>query len=50
MHMYNWKHIFHKIDNVLTGGCYAFDENGQMYCDCVTPDEWNVEKSGFWIR
>ena len=34
----------------IEGGCYAFDEHGKMYCDCVTPDGWNVDVNGNWIR
>ncbi|AVK49465.1 cell wall hydrolase [Clostridium sp. MF28] len=31
-------------------GCYAFDEDGKMYFDCVTPDGFGVDKSGFRIK
>ena len=30
----------------IDSGCYAFNENGQMYCDCVTPGGWKVDESG----
>ena len=30
--------------------CYAFEEDGKMYCDCVTPDGFSVDKSGIWIK
>jgi len=30
--------------------CYAFDEHGRMYCDCVTPDNYRVDGSGAWIK
>lgn len=28
---------------------YAFNEHGQMYCDCVTSDRWRVDESGVWL-
>ena len=34
----------------IDGACYAFDEDGRMYCDCVTPDGWKVDISGAWIE
>ncbi|WP_297422778.1 N-acetylmuramoyl-L-alanine amidase [Clostridium sp.] len=34
----------------LDSACYAFDEDGRMYCDCVTPDGWKVDDSGAWIK
>ncbi|MDR3594603.1 N-acetylmuramoyl-L-alanine amidase [Clostridium sp.] len=34
----------------IDSGCYAFDECGKMYCDCVTPDGFRVDKSGNWIK
>ena len=34
----------------IDGGCYAFNECGRMYCDCVTPDGWEVNESGAWIK
>ncbi|WP_017209987.1 N-acetylmuramoyl-L-alanine amidase [Clostridium beijerinckii] len=34
----------------IDSGCYAFDEHGRMYCDCVTPDGWKVDESGVWMR
>ena len=34
----------------IDGGCYAFDEGGRMYCDCVTSDGWKVNKEGAWIK
>ena len=33
----------------IDGSCYAFDENGRMYCDCVTPDGFIVDESGAWV-
>jgi N-acetylmuramoyl-L-alanine amidase len=30
--------------------CYAFDEAGKMYCNCVTPDNYLVDESGAWIN
>jgi N-acetylmuramoyl-L-alanine amidase len=33
----------------IDSACYAFDEHGVMYCDCVTPDGWKVDGNGFWI-
>jgi N-acetylmuramoyl-L-alanine amidase len=30
--------------------CYAFDEHGKMYCDCVTPDGWRVDENGKWLK
>lgn len=34
----------------INGKCYAFDYEGKVYCDCVTPDGYRVDKSGFWIK
>jgi len=34
----------------IDSSCYAFNESGKMYCDCVTPDWWQVDESGAWIR
>ncbi|AVK51270.1 cell wall hydrolase [Clostridium sp. MF28] len=34
----------------IDSGCYAFDEQGKMYCDCVTPDGWKVNADGAWIN
>ena len=34
----------------IDDGCYAFDEDGRMYCGCVTPDGWRVDESGMWIN
>lgn len=34
----------------INGKCYAFVEDGKMYCDCVTPDKYRVDKSGAWIK
>ena len=34
----------------IDGGCYAFNEQGQMYFDCVTPDGFRVDETGSWIR
>lgn len=30
----------------IDGGCYAFREDGKMYRDCVTPDNYRVDRSG----
>jgi N-acetylmuramoyl-L-alanine amidase len=30
----------------IDSGCYAFDEYGKMYWDCVTPDGWHVGMDG----
>lgn len=30
----------------IDSGCYAFDEHGMMYCDCVTPDDYEVDELG----
>jgi N-acetylmuramoyl-L-alanine amidase len=30
--------------------CYAFDESGKMYCDCVTPGNYRVDRSGAWVK
>lgn len=30
----------------IDGGCYAFGENGKIYMDCVTPDNYSVDGSG----
>ncbi|WP_160686257.1 N-acetylmuramoyl-L-alanine amidase [Clostridium sp. C2-6-12] len=34
----------------IDGGCYAFGEDGKMYCDCVIPDGYRVDGSGAWIK
>lgn len=34
----------------IDGKCYAFDEHGRMYSDCVTPDGWKVDEDGAWIK
>ena len=34
----------------IDSACYAFNEHGQMYYDCVTPDGYSVDKSGAWVR
>lgn len=28
--------------------CYAFDNTGACYCNCVTPDGYTVDKDGAW--
>ena len=33
----------------IDGECYAFNEYGQMYCDCVTPDGWRINENGVLI-
>jgi hypothetical protein len=30
----------------IDDGCYAFDEHGKMYCNCVTPDGYKVDVNG----
>lgn len=30
--------------------CYSFNESGQMYSGCITPDGWKVDKYGAWIK
>jgi N-acetylmuramoyl-L-alanine amidase len=32
------------------GSCYAFNEDGQMYCDCITPDGYRVDRNGEWLE
>jgi N-acetylmuramoyl-L-alanine amidase len=34
----------------IDGKCYAFGENGKMYCDCVTPYGGKVNADGVWIN
>ena len=34
----------------IDGKCYAFGEDGKMYCDCETPDGWKVYDNGAWIE
>lgn len=34
----------------IDSGCYAFDEYGKMYCDCVTSDGWKVNEHGVWVN
>lgn len=34
----------------IDGFCYAFDEEGKMYFDCITPDGFEVDKGGAWVR
>lgn len=34
----------------IDDACYAFNEHGQMYCDCVTPDGYCVDGSGAWVK
>ncbi|OOM67941.1 autolysin [Clostridium sp. BL-8] len=34
----------------IDSSCYAFDEHGKMYSNCVTPDGYSVDKSGKWIK
>ncbi|WP_017212193.1 N-acetylmuramoyl-L-alanine amidase [Clostridium beijerinckii] len=33
----------------IDSACYAFNESGGMYCDCVTPGGWKVDMDGIWI-
>jgi N-acetylmuramoyl-L-alanine amidase len=35
---------------LIDDGCYCFNEYGQMYCNCVTPDGWRVDGSGAWVK
>jgi N-acetylmuramoyl-L-alanine amidase len=50
----NYKMVRGSKDKVLwkwiDGGCYAFDEAGKMYCNCVIPDNYLVDESGAWIK
>lgn len=41
-HMPLWKWI--------DSDCYAFNEYGQMYCNCVINDGYKVDKTGRWIE
>ncbi|AQR93094.1 autolysin [Clostridium saccharoperbutylacetonicum] len=34
----------------IDSACYAFDEMGRMYCDCITYDGWRVDKNGEWKK
>ena len=34
----------------IDDACYAFDEEGRMYCDCMTPDRWHVDESGGYVK
>jgi len=34
----------------IDSACYAFDGNGMMYCNCVTPDGYKVDERGAWIK
>lgn len=34
----------------IDSGCYAFREDGKMYCDCVTSDGYVVDESGALIK
>ncbi|MVX63375.1 N-acetylmuramoyl-L-alanine amidase [Clostridium chromiireducens] len=34
----------------IDSGCYAFNEHGQMYCDCITPDGYRVGINGEWLE
>lgn len=34
----------------IDGFCYAFDEEGKMYFDCITPDGFEVDTGGAWIK
>ncbi len=34
----------------IDSACYDFNEQGVMYCNCVTPDGYAVDKSGAWVR
>lgn len=34
----------------INGKCYAFDEDGKMYCNCITSDGWKVDYNGVWIK
>jgi len=35
---------------LIDSGCYAFDEHGSMYCNCVTVDGFRVDETGKWIK
>ncbi len=34
----------------IDSACYAFDECGRMYCDCITTDGYTVDWDGAWIN
>lgn len=34
----------------IDSGCYAFNECGRMYCNCVTPDGFIVDINGSWLE
>ncbi|RII35539.1 N-acetylmuramoyl-L-alanine amidase [Clostridium chromiireducens] len=34
----------------IDSGCYAFNEHGQMYYDCITPDGYRVDRDGEWLE
>lgn len=34
----------------IDGFCYGFNEEGKMYYDCITPDGFEVDKSGAWVK
>lgn len=35
---------------LIDSRCYAFGEDGKMYCKCITPDGWSVDDDGNWIK
>jgi N-acetylmuramoyl-L-alanine amidase len=34
----------------IDDSCYCFNEHGQMYCDCVTPDGYRINEVGEWVE
>lgn len=34
----------------IDSDCYSFNESGEMYCNCTTPDGYKVDESGAMIR
>ncbi|POO88839.1 N-acetylmuramoyl-L-alanine amidase, partial [Clostridium sp. 2-1] len=34
----------------INGKCYAFDQEGRMYCNCVTTDGYKVDENGVCIN
>lgn len=34
----------------IDDSCYAFNEHGVMYCDCVTHDSYKVDEGGVWVK
>lgn len=34
----------------IDGECYCFNEHGELYVDCTTPDGYKVDESGAWVQ